>query len=557
MFRKIRKRSTKFAAVFAAMLAVVGVVTAAPALANAANPNPDTKAVETVHANGTVTVNLTGTWSWPGQSCEGRYGEGWAVDWWGLSSSPTPANPFSLTNADEVTAPGTTTTGQMISPAGSIQIKSTGQYFHVQSFYDGEDVNSPTTCTDTGSGPTAGSTGSWSATATYPSKADIPPEICVNMYDEHGSEGKPSGSPNDFSPINDNDNSIDTNNFNPASGMGYCAVPTVSKVPKPAIGLLKQICVVATANCSASLNSDWASSHEIPSGGTAVWRLTVTDTGNTKLSDITITDPLAPTCAQTLPGTLKPKGTDVVTCSTGHVTHGFTNVAKVTGAPPSGASVSATSSATVTVLKTFPTSQTITPNDEAFVGQEATGTVTFSLFPPNDPNCISTPAYTAKVAVNSSGAAVTSNSSFVSTVPGTWRWVVKYVGNDGHLNSACGREQFTINNNGTASAATVTASGNSALTTSQTLTPNDEAFIRQEATGNVTFSLFPPGDMTCSGAPAYTSTVPVNSSGTAETANYGVVATTPGTWRWLVTYTGSIGHRTDPCGMESFTIRNG
>ena len=68
---------------------------------------------------------------------------------------------------------------------GSIQIGKTGQYFHVGSLYADESVNSASTCTDVGKN----SEGSWSAEATYPSRADIPPAVCVNMYDEHGTGG--------------------------------------------------------------------------------------------------------------------------------------------------------------------------------------------------------------------------------------------------------------------------------------------------------------------------------------------------------------------------------
>jgi hypothetical protein len=192
----------------------------APALANAANPSPDTAGTAVVNADGTVTANLHGTWTWPGQSCAGRWGEGWAVDWWGVSSSKTPSPSFSLTNASVVATPGTTSTGT-VSPAGAIPIKN-GGFFHVGQYYAGEDINSSSTCTDTGTGHATGSTGPWSATATYPSLADIPPQVCVNIYDEHGSEGKISKSTNDFSPIKDSDNSIQTNAFDPTSGVGYC-----------------------------------------------------------------------------------------------------------------------------------------------------------------------------------------------------------------------------------------------------------------------------------------------------------------------------------------------
>jgi hypothetical protein len=449
MWSSVRRHTgLKFGVVFAAVVTGVGVATVAPALANAANPNPDTSVTAMVNADGTVTVKASGTWSWPGQNCAGRYGEGYAVDWWGIGPSPTPANSFSLTNATIVTSPTATTTGT-ITPDGSIQIHNDG-YFHVSSDYNGQTINSASTCTDTTIGGQAGSTGSWSAMATYPSQSDLPPQICVNMYDEHGSEGKASGSTNDFSAINDNDNSIQTNSFNPALGAGFCATPKV--VMPPGIKLLKQICKVAAAQCSKSVNADWTSAHEIPSGSTAVWRITVTNSGGQTLTNVTVSDPNAPACAGQYAASLAPGGKVVMTCDSLKVTKGFKNVAKVTGAPPSGASVTATGSATVTVLKPPPgitTSQSLTPNDEGFVnnGQEATGTMTFKLFPPNDPTCSGTPAFKQTVTVNN-GIGLTTNTTFIATQPGTWRWLVRYSGDATHnkASSGCGVESFTLKN---------------------------------------------------------------------------------------------------------------
>ncbi len=230
-----RRAGPRAGVVLATAVALAAFVGAGTALANAANPNPDITGTATQNSDGTVTVSVNGTWSWPGQNCEGRYGEGWAVDWWGISTSPTPNPSFSLTNATEVNPPGTTTTGT-ISPAGSIPIHpkaAPGQppppntFFHVPAFYAGEDVNSASTCTDTAAKPT-GSTGAWSASATYPAANVVPPQICVIMYDEHGSEGKISGNATDFNPVKDSDNSIQTNAFNPADGMGFCTGITVT-----------------------------------------------------------------------------------------------------------------------------------------------------------------------------------------------------------------------------------------------------------------------------------------------------------------------------------------
>src|SRR4051812_35603710 len=130
-------------AVFAVQ--VVGIL---PALANAANPRPDTSGTATVNSDGTVTAELHGTWIFLGQTCAGRWGTGYAVDWWGISGSKTPNPSFSLTNASAVVTPGSTTT-TTISPAGAIQIKNTTSYFHVAKYYAGETINSSSTCTDT------------------------------------------------------------------------------------------------------------------------------------------------------------------------------------------------------------------------------------------------------------------------------------------------------------------------------------------------------------------------------------------------------------------------
>jgi len=50
--------------------------------------------------------------------------------------------------------------------------------------------------------------------ATYPSTSDIPALVCVNTYDVHGSQGKPSTKASDYQPASDSDN--DVTNSNPA-----------------------------------------------------------------------------------------------------------------------------------------------------------------------------------------------------------------------------------------------------------------------------------------------------------------------------------------------------
>jgi uncharacterized repeat protein (TIGR01451 family) len=220
-----RRPLAKAGLVASTVMAMVGG-TAGVAFANAANPLPTSAGTATVNANKTVSVHLSGTWSWgpPAvtkgpQDCAGRYGLGWAVDWWGMSASSSAASIAGLTNG----------AGAALTPGGSIP--SGGQFFHVNtndlssvaghpSSYDGFDTFA-TDCTQDANG---NAQGNWSANAVYPSAASIPPQLCVIMYDPHGKETSASNSAKDYSTTGDDDNSIQTNAFNPA-GSNFCFTP--------------------------------------------------------------------------------------------------------------------------------------------------------------------------------------------------------------------------------------------------------------------------------------------------------------------------------------------
>ena len=101
----------------------------------------------------------------------------------------------------------------------------------------------------------------------------------------------------------------------------------------------------------------------------------------------------------------------------------------------------------------------------------------------------------------------------------------------------------------------------STISTAQDLIPNDSVTLGNISAGagtSVTFSLYPPSNPTCSGATSLTQTVNVSGPGTYSTTNTTFHATTPGTWRWKVVYTGdsfNLGS-TSACGVEQFTIVN-
>ena len=221
---------------------------AASAFANAANPTA-TSATETVNQNGSVTVVVSGSWSWgelagvqtsPQNNCDGRSGVGWSVDWWGMSTSPTAKSISPLTGSLVTPAAsstsGPTLTNGALAPTQNWQVKSgaaSGQFFHTSSLFNGFEANlCPKTPANPGGNPditldaNGAPSGHWSATATYPNLASVPPQICANFYDPHGSLGKFSTSAGDNTTA-DGDNSIKTNNFDPTNVQGNCSVPVL------------------------------------------------------------------------------------------------------------------------------------------------------------------------------------------------------------------------------------------------------------------------------------------------------------------------------------------
>ena len=72
----------------------------------------------------------------------------------------------------------------------------------------------------------------------------------------------------------------------------------------------------------------------VASGGTATFTIVVTNTGNVTLTNVSVSDPLAPDCNETI-GTLAPGASSNYTC-THTVTAAFTNTATATGTSPTG-----------------------------------------------------------------------------------------------------------------------------------------------------------------------------------------------------------------------------
>ncbi len=95
------------------------------------------------------------------------------------------------------------------------------------------------------------------------------------------------------------------------------------------------------------------SSQTIGQGDTAKFTITVTNTGDTTLSNVTVTDPLSTDCNRNL-GTLAVGQSKHYSCTKENVSADFENVATATGKPPTTAAVKATDHANITVKPFIP-----------------------------------------------------------------------------------------------------------------------------------------------------------------------------------------------------------
>jgi len=118
---------------------------------------------------------------------------------------------------------------------------------------------------------------------------------------------------------------------------GACEPLTVTPVPAPAIAIVKN-----------------PKGQTVASGGTARFQITVTNVGNTELTNVTVTDPLTPNCNRTsaqLPAlaSMAPNASVTYSCSRPNVRRAFDNIATATGTPPAGPKVTASDTAPVKV----------------------------------------------------------------------------------------------------------------------------------------------------------------------------------------------------------------
>ncbi|HET7689109.1 MAG TPA: hypothetical protein VFK41_01915, partial [Nocardioidaceae bacterium] len=190
---------------------------------------------------------------------------------------------------------------------------------------------------------------------------------------------------------------------------------------------------------------------------------------------------------------------------------------------------------------------TVTPSN-------AVGTVTFSLYGPNDATCSGTAIASAtsiKSLDGTTGGVVTSDP-YTPTIVGTYRWIASFTPtdptkfdavsgscNDANESSVVIKQTPTISTNASAEGTEADPAVVIGSSISDTATVRN---LTSDATGTVRFRVWGPNNTDCSGTPAFVTDprLPLGTvtAGVATVSSGSFTPTAVGDYRWIADYSG-------------------
>lgn len=188
-------------------------------------------------------------------------------------------------------------------------------------------------------------------------------------------------------------------------------------------------------------------------------------------------------------------------------------------------------------------------HDTAFLigGAKPTGEITFQLYGPDDGACTGPPVFTTATTVN--GAGIYNSERFAPTAAGSYRWVARYSGDANNRAAGptrCGARTETVKVTLPATPL-VTSSASAAVTLGAAIHDTAHLTGGSNPGGAIRFTLYGPGNDTCTGAPTFSSTVAVAGNGDYDSASF--TPTVAGAYHWRVSYSGDRGNH--PAGPTS------
>jgi hypothetical protein len=187
-------------------------------------------------------------------------------------------------------------------------------------------------------------------------------------------------------------------------------------------------------------------------------------------------------------------------------------------------------------------------------GFSPTGQITFRLYRPGDTTCSQPPLFHSVKTVSGNDGYVSSN--YTATKPGVYRWRASYSGDAANnpVAGACGDPNESVTVAKAKPKIATTASAGVVLGGKV----HDTATLSgaYKPTGTLTFSLYGPGDSTCSHPPVFQASKTVSGNGAYRSADFVPKAT--GGYRWRASYTGDARNKavTAACNVpgESVTV---
>jgi hypothetical protein len=182
-----------------------------------------------------------------------------------------------------------------------------------------------------------------------------------------------------------------------------------------------------------------------------------------------------------------------------------------------------------------------------------TGTVTFSLYGPDDPTCAGVALQTSTRTVNGDGKYV--SDEFVPSAVGTYEYVAAYSGDaeNAPASSACGApgQSVTI----TSAAPTLVTLASGSVMVGEGIFDTARLVGGDEPSGSLTFSLYGPNDSTCSQAPVEV----FNTALTGLEPRYRsptYTALAEGAYHWIASYGGDARNlpSAEVCGEEGESV---